>query len=199
MQTLRAALNTMSRTSAVARLMPSSSKTALRLCSLHQIQSYSTLQKRVRPQCLTLSSDMVRLRRPPRRFNSTKPPTDPPKPNPTTKLGSLEPAPSLSQRLKKLSREYGYTAAGVYLALVVLDFPFCFLAVQYLGMERIGHWEHVVLGSLKNIVRILFPGAFQQTVDRQAQVQADKVEEDAKEEQAGEASKFASSLGLTCY
>lgn len=45
---------------------------------------------------------------------------------------------SLSGRLKKLSREYGWTAVGVYLALSVLDFPFCFLLVRTVGTEKIG-------------------------------------------------------------
>lgn len=50
-----------------------------------------------------------------------------------------EPEPnSLSARLKKLSREYGWAAVGVYLTLSVLDFPFCFLLVRTLGTERIG-------------------------------------------------------------
>ncbi len=42
-------------------------------------------------------------------------------------------AQGLSARLKKLSREYGWAAVGVYLALSVLDFPFCFLIVRFVG------------------------------------------------------------------
>ena len=45
---------------------------------------------------------------------------------------------TLSARLKKLSREYGWSAVGVYLALSVLDFPFCFLLVRFVGTEKIG-------------------------------------------------------------
>lgn len=45
---------------------------------------------------------------------------------------------SLGQRLKKLSREYGWSAVGVYFALSVLDFPFCFLLVRAVGTDRIG-------------------------------------------------------------
>ena len=48
---------------------------------------------------------------------------------------------SLSARLKKLSREYGWAAVGVYLGLSVLDFPFCFLLVRTLGTERIGEYS----------------------------------------------------------
>lgn len=59
---------------------------------------------------------------------------------------------SLSQRLRKLSREYGWAAIGVYLALSALDFPFCFLAVKQLGTDRIGQWEHAVLSYVKGWV-----------------------------------------------
>ncbi|KAF4261036.1 hypothetical protein CNMCM8812_005135 [Aspergillus fumigatus] len=58
---------------------------------------------------------------------------------------------SLSQRLKKLSREYGWAALGVYLLLSAMDFPFCFIAVRHLGAERIGHYEHVVVETVKGL------------------------------------------------
>jgi hypothetical protein len=60
---------------------------------------------------------------------------------------------SFSQRLRKLSQEYGWAALGVYLALTALDFPFCFLAVKLLGTDRIGHWEHVVLSYVKGLIK----------------------------------------------
>lgn len=87
-----------------------------------------------------------------KRFNSTKPPF-----NPTPHLNSPEPSLSLSQRFRKLSREYGWSALGVYLALSALDFPFCFLAVRWLGTDRIGHWEHVVLEWVWTVVPYPFP------------------------------------------
>jgi hypothetical protein len=59
---------------------------------------------------------------------------------------------SLSGRLRKLSREYGWSALGVYLLLSALDFPFCFLAVRTLGTDRIGRWEHIVLSYIKSVV-----------------------------------------------
>jgi hypothetical protein len=60
---------------------------------------------------------------------------------------------SLSQRLRKLSREYGWAAIGIYLALSALDFPFCFLAVKQLGTDRIGQWEHAVLSYVKGFIK----------------------------------------------
>jgi hypothetical protein len=62
---------------------------------------------------------------------SQQPPKEPPKEPPA------EPQ-SLRARLKKLSREYGWAAFGIYLGLTVLDFPFCFLLVRALGTDRIG-------------------------------------------------------------
>lgn len=64
---------------------------------------------------------------------------------------------SLSERLKKLSREYGWAALGVYLALSALDFPFCFAAVRLLGVERIGHYEHVVVEFVKDKFKAVWP------------------------------------------
>jgi len=85
-----------------------------------------------------------------RRHASTN--SKPPTPDVTSQLGSPEPALSLSQRMRKLSREYGWSAFGVYMGLSALDFPFCFLAVRLLGTDRIGHWEHVVVSGLKRLV-----------------------------------------------
>lgn len=45
---------------------------------------------------------------------------------------------TLSGRLKKLIREYGWSVLGVYLFLSAADFPFCYLLVRYLGTDRIG-------------------------------------------------------------
>jgi hypothetical protein len=91
------------------------------------------------------------------RWNSSRP-----SPDPTPKLGS-PPAqpPTLSQRLKALSKEYGWTALGVYLGLSALDFPFCFLAVRWLGADRIGQWEHAAVESVRSLVHSVFPDLMQ--------------------------------------
>lgn len=90
-----------------------------------------------------------------KRFNSTKPPI-----NPTPHLNSPEPSLSLSQRFRKLSREYGWSALGVYFALSALDFPFCFLAIRWLGTDRVGHWEHVILEWVWKVWEVV-PNPFQ--------------------------------------
>ncbi|KAM0333085.1 hypothetical protein ACHAQA_001743 [Verticillium albo-atrum] len=59
---------------------------------------------------------------------------------------------SLSQRLKKLSKEYGWSAVGVYFALSVLDFPFCFLLVRIVGTDRIGQLEHWVVSNVQKVI-----------------------------------------------
>ena len=70
--------------------------------------------------------------------------------DPSTKTASQQ--LTISQRFRKLSREYGWSAMGVYLGLSALDFPFCFAAVQWLGVERIGHAEQIIVGSIKQII-----------------------------------------------
>jgi hypothetical protein len=80
------------------------------------------------------------------RFNSTKPGNNL---NPTPHLGSPEPQ-TIRERMKRMSKEYGWVAVGVYLGLSALDFPFCFLAVRLAGPGRIGRIEHTILSSLKS-------------------------------------------------
>ncbi|KAH8811883.1 hypothetical protein F5884DRAFT_855211 [Xylogone sp. PMI_703] len=59
---------------------------------------------------------------------------------------------SLGARMKKLSREYGWSALGVYLALTALDLPLCFLLVRHLGTEKIGEWEHTIVSHAKRFI-----------------------------------------------
>jgi len=59
---------------------------------------------------------------------------------------------SLGARLKKLTREYGWLALGVYIGLSVLDFPFCFLLVKAFGAEKIGAVEHWVVSKAKSLI-----------------------------------------------
>ncbi|UKZ91957.1 uncharacterized protein TrAFT101_006925 [Trichoderma asperellum] len=59
---------------------------------------------------------------------------------------------SIRERFKKLSREYGWSAVGVYFALSVLDFPFCFLFVRLVGTERIGQLEHYVVSAVAKVI-----------------------------------------------
>ncbi|KAL8305429.1 hypothetical protein RB597_003748 [Gaeumannomyces tritici] len=59
---------------------------------------------------------------------------------------------SLSQRMKKLSREYGWATVGIYFALSVLDFPFCFLLVRVVGTDRIAEIEHVVVSNVSQLI-----------------------------------------------
>ncbi|CAO2658428.1 Nn.00g061510.m01.CDS01 [Neocucurbitaria sp. VM-36] len=100
------------------------------------------------------------------RFKSDK--SSPQHHDPTPHLGSPEPAPSLSQRLKQLSREYGWAALGVYLGLSLIDFPFCFLAVRLLGTDRIGHYEDIVKNAFWSVVRLAFPDAGKKSAEAAA-------------------------------
>ncbi|EFQ98882.1 hypothetical protein MGYG_01896 [Nannizzia gypsea CBS 118893] len=65
--------------------------------------------------------------------------------------------PSFSQRMRTLSREYGWAALGIYFFLSALDFPFCFAAVRLLGVDRIGHYEHIIVGSVKDAIAKIWP------------------------------------------
>ena len=109
--------------------------------------SQTSLQARsfsLRPSPLSPRTITQKLRtRPFRRFESTSTP-------PST---TSESSPSLSARLRKLSREYGWSALGVYFLLSALDFPFCFLAVRGLGTEVVGRWEHWVLHNVKQLIK----------------------------------------------
>ena len=49
------------------------------------------------------------------------------------------------------------------MALTALDFPFCFLAVRMIGTDTIGHYEQVVVGGAKDIIRVVFPNAFKKS------------------------------------
>lgn len=95
------------------------------------IKEFST--KRVGP----FRASLFPVRRP---FHSTR-----------AKRAAAEPT-TLGGKLKRLSREYGWTAVGVYMALTVLDFPFCFLLVRSVGTERIAEIEHVVVSNIKKVI-----------------------------------------------
>lgn len=79
----------------------------------------------------------------------------------TSRLRDANPAPKdtpaqepqgITARLRKLSREYGWAALGVYLGLTVLDFPFCFLLVRSVGTDRIGAIEHYVVSHVSKVI-----------------------------------------------
>jgi hypothetical protein len=88
----------------------------------------------------------------------------------------------VKDRLKKMSREYGWTAVGVYLALSALDFPFCFLAVRLIGTDTIGHYEHVIVEGAKDLLKWPMREAGADVVQEVEEVMADKRILDEKSE-----------------
>ncbi|KAK1146735.1 DUF1279 super [Aspergillus melleus] len=92
---------------------------------------------------------------------------------------------SLSQRLKTLSREYGWSALWVYLLLSAMDFPICFAAVRLLGVDRIGHYEHVALESVKGAIETVWPSA-PETPAAESQSEREASKEQANESSAEE-------------
>ncbi|KAJ5099238.1 hypothetical protein N7532_006239 [Penicillium argentinense] len=85
-----------------------------------------------------------------------------------------------------LTREYGWAALGVYLTLSALDFPFCFAAVRLLGVERIGHFEQVVLGYLKETFKSVWPAALSKEKSGE---ESQAGGEQAQEQKGGEVEK----------
>jgi hypothetical protein len=126
------------------------------------------------------------------RRNYSKKPATNSQPNPTPHLGSPEPL-SFTARLRKLSREYGWTVVGVYLALTVADLPICFLAVKYIGAERIAYAEHVVVGGAKDLIGGYFPNLFEKGAGDEAEIEAAQMEQ---EEQRGEPSEYLESMSI---
>ncbi|KAL9601329.1 MAG: hypothetical protein Q9219_002624 [cf. Caloplaca sp. 3 TL-2023] len=149
-----------SRTSAPLRQQLSNAYPRIRQSPFHQLLARNLNRRPVRH---LLS----------RRFESTKPPF-----NPTPNLGSPDSSLSLSQRLRKLSREYGWSALGVYLLLTALDFPFCFLAVRWIGTETIGHWESVIIDQFRKIFQLLpLSSRSESQANREVESAVEKVEE----------------------
>ena len=45
----------------------------------------------------------------------------------------------------------------MYFGLSVLDFPFCFLAVRFIGTESIGEAEHALVNAFWSLVGLVLP------------------------------------------
>ncbi|CZT24695.1 uncharacterized protein RCC_10422 [Ramularia collo-cygni] len=90
--------------------------------------------------------------------------------------GGQEPQ-SLSDRMRAMSRKYGWTVVGIYLGLSALDFPFCFLAVRWLGTDRIAAAEHAVVSRFWAVLESVVPSL----KERRAQNQLAEAEDAVKE------------------
>lgn len=75
---------------------------------------------------------------------------------------------SLSDRMKQMSRKYGWIVVGIYLSLSVLDFPFCFLAVRWIGTERIAEIEHTVISAFWSAVEKAMPSLKERREEKEA-------------------------------
>lgn len=96
------------------------------------------------------------------RLNSTK--AAPRAPN-------LNPQPPPPTGLRKLVKDYGYAALGVYLTLSAIDLPLCYLLVHLMGKEQIEEYE--------NKVKQYF-GYGKSDADLQRQQEIDKINEEAE-------------------
>ncbi|TKA24779.1 hypothetical protein B0A50_05767 [Salinomyces thailandicus] len=73
-------------------------------------------------------------------------------PKPSQEQVTSQKPTGLSAKFRDLSRKYGWAAVGVYLGLSALDFPFCFMAVRWLGTDRIAYAEHLVAEGFWGVV-----------------------------------------------
>ena len=117
---------------------------------VRKVTSPSTLQARPRNRLTSATTSRCRSgllqsfrSRVRHNSSSSKPPAQESRPPPS--LG-------LSARFKELSRKYGWAAVGVYFALSAVDFPFCYLAVRWLGTDRIAIAEHFVVKNFWKVV-----------------------------------------------
>ena len=65
----------------------------------------------------------------------------------------------------------------MYLGLSALDFPFCFAAVRLLGVDRIGHYEHVAIEYLKSAFGSVWP----QSTEEEGLTEAAETMEDTQQ------------------
>lgn len=105
---------------------------------------------------------------------------------------------SLSDRMKEMSRKYGWTVTGIYLGLSVLDFPFCFLAVKWFGTERIAEVEHTIIEGFWGLCEKVMPSLKERREQKEnetmsiedaaavAREAGDQVAKDAKHKDPGE-------------
>ncbi|KXT06858.1 hypothetical protein AC578_7231 [Pseudocercospora eumusae] len=110
---------------------------------------------------------------------------------------------SLSERMKDMSRKYGWTVTGIYLGLSVLDFPFCFLAVRWFGAERIAGVEHAIVDGFWDIVEKVIPSLTERRLQKQAaeaaeaaQEAGDAVAEDARGKNPGLGTQLLLAYGV---
>lgn len=73
--------------------------------------------------------------------------------------------------------------------LTVADFPFCFLAVKYIGAERVAYAEHVIVGGAKDVIQKVFPNAFQETMEGKTEIEVAEADNNASIAENGEPSK----------
>ncbi|KAM3420573.1 hypothetical protein BST61_g3835 [Cercospora zeina] len=113
---------------------------------------------------------------------------------------------SLSERMKDMSRKYGWTVTGIYLGLSVLDFPFCFLAVKWFGTERIAEVEHTIMDGFWDMAEKVMPSLQERRLAKEAgaaeeaaaaaREAGDQVVEQAKTKNPGLGGQTTPKMGL---
>ncbi|KAJ4294088.1 DUF1279 super [Kalmusia sp. IMI 367209] len=71
----------------------------------------------------------------------------------------------------------------------VADLPFCFLAVRYIGAERVAYAEHVVLGGAKDLIGRFFPTLFE-NAEQEVEVEASEADKHVPDNEGGNPSEY---------
>ena len=70
------------------------------------------------------------------------------------------------------------------------------MAVRLLGVERIGHWEHVVVSSVKDVVKSVWPQAGSDSAERSREAEEGAPVSAEEKGNMEEASTFRSFLSF---
>lgn len=79
---------------------------------------------------------------------------------------------------------------GIYVALSILDFPLCFLAVKLLGEKRVAHAEHVVVDGVKSMFSRFLPQAPESKEQEESVPDDNESNENSTESTQTDASEF---------
>ncbi|SMQ55543.1 unnamed protein product [Zymoseptoria tritici ST99CH_3D1] len=86
---------------------------------------------------------------------------------------------SMSERMRAMSKKYGWTVVGIYLGLSAIDFPFCYLAVRWFGTERIAKVEHAIMDYFWTTLEKVAPGLMARRETKEALDAAEEATRDA--------------------
>lgn len=112
------------------------------------VPSFSLVAPSTRSIRTLHTTSTARFARTPILKATTEKPSDTRSPEPEPDADAPPPKASLRERLKFLTRRYGWWALGVYLAASAVDFSLTFLAIHLLGADHIRSLESSLRRSI---------------------------------------------------